>query len=66
MAPTEAQPPGTRRRSGLPLGATLMTLLMVPVLIAMGIWQLQRREWKAQWKEWKRLIKIVNQLHVYQ
>lgn len=48
MAPTEAQPPGTRRRSGLPLGATLMTLLMVPVLIAMGIWQLQRRDWKAQ------------------
>ena len=43
MARTEA-----RRRSGLPLGATLMTLLMVPVLIAMGIWQLQRRDWKAQ------------------
>ena len=36
-----------RRRSGLPLGATLMTLLMVPLLIAMGIWQLQSRDWKA-------------------
>ena len=30
----------------LPLGATLLTLVMIPVLIALGIWQLERREWK--------------------
>lgn len=30
----------------LPVGATLLTLVMVPVLIALGLWQLQRREWK--------------------
>ncbi|HPU15968.1 MAG TPA: SURF1 family protein [Polymorphobacter sp.] len=47
MARIEPQPSGPRRRRGLPLGATLMTLLMVPVLIGMGLWQLQRREWKA-------------------
>lgn len=35
------------RRRGVPLGAALMTLIMVPVLIALGVWQLQRREWKA-------------------
>ena len=34
-------------KARLPLGATLLTLVMVPVLIALGIWQLQRREWKA-------------------
>jgi len=34
-------------RRGLPLGATLMTLIMVPVLIALGVWQLDRRAWKA-------------------
>ncbi len=33
----------TRR---LPLGATLLTLVMIPVLLGLGIWQLQRREWK--------------------
>lgn len=38
----------TETRRGLPLGATLMTLVMVPVLIALGVWQLQRRAWKAQ------------------
>ena len=37
----------TEPRRGLPLGATLMTLVMVPVLIWLGIWQLQRRAWKA-------------------
>jgi surfeit locus 1 family protein len=37
--------PTTRR---LPIGATLLTLLMVPVLIGLGVWQLQRREWKHQ------------------
>lgn len=30
----------------LPIGATLLTLVMVPVLIALGMWQLDRREWK--------------------
>ena len=30
----------------LPVAATLLTLVMIPVLIALGIWQLQRREWK--------------------
>ena len=30
----------------LPLGATLLTLIMVPVLVWLGFWQLQRREWK--------------------
>lgn len=30
----------------VPLGATILTLVMVPVLIALGCWQLERREWK--------------------
>lgn len=30
----------------LPIGATLLTLAMVPVLILLGLWQLERREWK--------------------
>lgn len=30
----------------LPVAATLLTLVMIPVLIALGVWQLQRREWK--------------------
>ncbi len=34
------------RSTSLPFGATLLTLVMVPVLIWLGIWQLQRREWK--------------------
>lgn len=34
------------RRLRLPLGATLLTLVMVPCLIALGLWQLERREWK--------------------
>lgn len=42
MAATE---PVARR--GLPVIATLMTLLMVPVLIGLGLWQLDRRAWKA-------------------
>lgn len=32
----------------LPTGATILTLVMVPVLIALGVWQLERREWKHQ------------------
>ena len=31
---------------GVPVGATLLTLVAVPLLIALGIWQLDRREWK--------------------
>lgn len=34
------------RSNRLPLGATLLTLVMVPVLVWLGIWQLHRREWK--------------------
>ena len=30
----------------LPLGATILTLLMIPALIALGVWQLERRAWK--------------------
>lgn len=30
----------------LPLGATLLTLIVVPILIGFGVWQLERREWK--------------------
>ncbi len=33
-------------RRGLPLAATLLTLVMVPCLIALGVWQLERRAWK--------------------
>ncbi len=40
-----AAEPAARR--GLPVIATLMTLLMVPVLIGLGLWQLDRRAWKA-------------------
>jgi surfeit locus 1 family protein len=29
-----------------PFAATLLTLVMIPVLIALGVWQLQRRDWK--------------------
>lgn len=31
----------------LPLGATLVTLFAVPLLLALGAWQLQRAQWKA-------------------
>lgn len=34
----------TRR---IPVFPTLLTLVMLAVLISLGIWQLQRREWKA-------------------
>ncbi|MGL4543335.1 MAG: SURF1 family cytochrome oxidase biogenesis protein [Polymorphobacter sp.] len=37
-----------RHRLPLPLGATILTALMLPVLIALGLWQLDRRDWKAQ------------------
>ncbi len=30
----------------VPLGATILTLIMLPVLLGLGVWQLQRREWK--------------------
>lgn len=30
----------------LPLGATLLTSVMVPVLVGLGVWQLDRRAWK--------------------
>jgi len=40
-----AQVDANRARS-LPLGATLLTLIMVAVLIWLGLWQLQRRDWK--------------------
>lgn len=39
----------TSRR--FPLLATLLTLAIVPVLIAFGIWQLDRRTWKAGLKD---------------
>lgn len=38
----------TTRR--FPWAATLLTLMMVPVLVALGLWQLERREWKATLK----------------
>ena len=30
----------------LPLAATLLTLVMLPILLGLGVWQLQRRAWK--------------------
>jgi surfeit locus 1 family protein len=38
----------TRKR--FPWLATLLTLVMVPILIGLGIWQLERRAWKAELK----------------
>ena len=31
----------------VPIAATLLTLIMLPVLLGLGVWQLQRRAWKA-------------------
>jgi surfeit locus 1 family protein len=38
------------KRARFPIAATLLTLVMVPVLIGLGMWQLQRRVWKAELK----------------
>lgn len=32
----------------LPVAATILTLVMVTVLVALGLWQLERREWKRR------------------
>ena len=41
-----AAPPESRR--GVPVAATLLTLVMVPVLLALSYWQfVVRRPWKA-------------------
>jgi cytochrome oxidase assembly protein ShyY1 len=34
-------------RRGVPLVPTLMTAAALPVLVGLGVWQLQRAEWKA-------------------
>lgn len=33
-------------RRGLPLGPTLLVLVAIPILVALGIWQLDRAQWK--------------------
>lgn len=30
----------------LPVAATLLTLIMLPILVGLGVWQLERRTWK--------------------
>lgn len=35
-------------RRGLPLGPTLLVAVAVPIMIALGMWQLQRLEWKTR------------------
>lgn len=41
-----AMPPGARPGRRFPLVPTLMTAVMLAQLIGLGVWQLQRRDWK--------------------
>jgi surfeit locus 1 family protein len=43
----------TADRPAWPWGATVLTAIMLPVLLALGFWQLERRVWKAE---------VINQL----
>ena len=35
-------------KRGLPLLPTLLTALMLPILLGLGVWQIERRAWKAE------------------